>query len=467
MGVDRRSLIAVSLGAGLGVGLAATAVAAGPRSGTDRGTGTGKSIGTTTTRGAGTLATDLVANSNRDQTTALQSLIDRSGERGETLVLPQGTYRTGPLVLRPGSRIRGAGAGTALQLTGGGALISAIDADNIMLEDLRLDGAHVMMGTGASAGLVTLKSCRNICLDHLDVQNSTGHGILLEGSAGRIEACRIAHVLQSAIHSIDAAGVAIASNDIADCGNNGIQVWRSAVGEDGSQIYGNRIARILALGGGSGENGNGINVYRAGSVAIANNRITDCAYSAIRGNAASDIQIVANSCQRLGEVAIYAEFGFEGALIASNIVDGAATGISVTNFDVGGRLAVIQGNLIRNLFRREHEVVDKRGEGIAVEADASITGNTIEGAPTCGIMIGWGRHMRDCVATGNLVRNARIGIMLTSDPGSGACLISNNMISGTTDGAIRAMVLGKPHGPDLAFTGTRTARVAISGNVAG
>jgi uncharacterized secreted repeat protein (TIGR03808 family) len=51
----------------------------------------------------------------------------------------------------------------------------------------------------------------------------------------------------------------------------------------------------------------------------------------------------------LGEVAIYAEFGFEGAVIANNTIDGAAIGVAVTNFNQGGRLAVVQGNLIRNL----------------------------------------------------------------------------------------------------------------------
>ena len=127
--------------------------------------------------------------------------------------------------------------------------------------------------------------------------------------------------MQAAIRSVDAAGLEIAHNDIADCGNNGIQVWRSEAGEDGSTVTANRIVRIRADGGGSGENGNGVNVFRAGSVLVSGNRITDCAYSAVRGNASSDIQIIANSCARLGEVAIYAEFGFEGALIANNLVD--------------------------------------------------------------------------------------------------------------------------------------------------
>ena len=44
---------------------------------------------------------------------------------------------------------------------------------------------------------------------------------------------------------------------------------------------------------------------------------------------------------------------FEGAMIANNIVDTAAMGVSVTNFNEGGRLAVVQGNVIRNLFLRK------------------------------------------------------------------------------------------------------------------
>ena len=82
---------------------------------------------------------------------------------------------------------------------------------------------------------------------------------------------------------------------------------------------------------------------------VRGNRIRHCAYSAVRGNAAANIQIAGNSISDVGEVALYAEFGFEGAVIANNSVDGAAIGVSVTNFNEGGRLAVVQGNIIRNL----------------------------------------------------------------------------------------------------------------------
>ena len=45
------------------------------------------------------------------------------------------------------------------------------------------------------------------------------------------------------------------------------------------------------------------------------NRIRNAAFTAVRGNAASNLQIVGNTCSGLGEVALYAEFGFEGAVI--------------------------------------------------------------------------------------------------------------------------------------------------------
>ena len=198
---------------------------------------------------------------------------------------------------------------------------------------------------------------------------------------------------------------------------------------------------------------------------MSGNRITDCAYSAVRGNSASDIQILGNSCARLGEVALYAEFAFQGALIANNLVDTAATGISVTNFNEGGRLAVVQGNILRNLFRREQEPEDKRGEGIAVEADASVIGNVIEGAPTAGLVIGSGTYLRDIVATGNLIRKAGVGI-LVSATGAGTCLIANNMISGAANGNIRAMDRStRPVGPEL-IGGGRGEHLSLAGNVA-
>jgi uncharacterized secreted repeat protein (TIGR03808 family) len=228
---------------------------------------------------------------------------------------------------------------------------------------------------------------------------------------------------------------------------------------------GNRIERIAAKSGGSGQNGNGINVFRAGSVLVNGNRIIDCAFSAIRSDSGSNCQMVGNSCSRLGEVALYAEFAFEGAVIANNLVDEAAMGISVTNFNEVGRLAVVQGNLIRKLFLRKD--VETRDIGIAVEADSVVTGNVIEGSPAFGIMIGWGRYLRDVNVTDNLIRQAHIGIGVSTDPAAGTALITNNLISGAKDGAIRAMSGPTPVGPDLAQKGAETyGNLAVYANMA-
>jgi uncharacterized secreted repeat protein (TIGR03808 family) len=407
---------------------------------------------------------NLIPDSNADQTDLLQRLVDDAAFRRQPLVLPAGRINFRTLALRPGTKLIGANGLTTLKFIGNGAALLALSANDLRLEGFIIDGALNALDNTRAEGLITIRGSSNVTLANLEVRNSLLNGIVLTSSGGRISGCTISTVAQAGLFSLDATGLAIDGNRIVTCNNNGILVWRSVAGEDGTTVTHNRIEKIAAGSGGTGQNGNGVNVFRAGSVMVSGNRITDCAYSAVRGNAASNFQIVGNSCQRLGEVAIYAEFGFEGALIASNIIDTAASGISVTNFNVGGRLAVVQGNLIRNLFRREFEPNDKRGEGISVEADSVVTGNTIENAPSTGIFIGYGAFMRDCTVTGNLLRKCKVGIGVQNDPGAGAVLIAQNMISGSTDGAIRAMALGTAVGLDL-VTRDASGRITILANV--
>src|SRR5205085_3655520 len=223
-----------------------------------------------------------------------------------------------------------------------------------------------------------------------------------------------------------------------------------------------------AVGGGAVQNGNAINVYRAHNVAVRGNRIKTAAFSAVRGNAASNIQVTNNTCTGLGEVAIYAEFGFEGAVIANNTIDGAAIGVAVTNFNQGGRLAVVQGNLIRNLIAKRAagaDPADGAGIGIGIEADAAVTGNVIENAPTAGISVGWGQYLRDVSVTGNVVRSAGVGIAVSVTPGAGSAVIADNMIAAAKNGAIVGMDQRKPMTGDLARDGAaRYAQLAINGN---
>jgi uncharacterized secreted repeat protein (TIGR03808 family) len=396
-----------------------------------------------------------------DQSSAMQLAIDQAALKGVPLQLPPGRFRVAGVSLRDRSRLIGSPR-TVVQGIGQGPVLAAEGAHGLRIEKLQIEG----VGAGPDGGLVELRGARDVALDDVSITGPLRNGLVMVGCSGRIASCRITRAGGAALFSLDAIGLEIVGNTIADCADNGILVWRTKAGEDGTLVAQNRIERIGAASGGSGQYGNGINVFRADGVRVTGNHIADCAYSAVRGNAASNIQIVGNAATRIGEVALYAEFGFQGALIAQNVIDRAAAGISVTNFNEGGRLAVIQGNLIRNLFRREHEPVDKRGEGISVEADAVVSANTIEGAPAAGIVIGWGRYMRDVNATGNVIRAARIGIMITRDPTAGACLVAQNLISGARDGAIRMMDLGRVVGPDLARDPLQSARLVVTGNIA-
>src|SRR6202008_1477964 len=226
---------------------------------------------------------------------------------------------------------------------------------------------------------------------------------------------------------------------------------------------------IRNVSGGSGQFGNGVNAFRAHHVIVSRNRIDRCAFSAVRGNSASAIEIVGNSCSNLGEVALYSEFSFEGAVIANNTVDGALVGVSVANFNEGGRIAVVQGNIIRNLLPKRPIGTapdDDAGVGIYIEADSSVTGNVIEKAPSFGIVAGWGKYLRDVAISGNVIRNAPVGIGVSVVPGAGSALINNNMISETPRGAVVGLDRARAITADLASEGAqRYAQVVIGTNV--
>jgi uncharacterized secreted repeat protein (TIGR03808 family) len=270
-----------------------------------------------------------------------------------------------------------------------------------------------------------------------------------------------------AIFSLDARGLVIAHNTILNAANNGIQVWRSRPGDDGTQVLANRIENVAARAGGTGQNGNGISAFRAANVMVADNRIANCAFSAVRGNSSSNLQIRGNAVSGLGEVALYTEFSFQGAVIANNVVDGAAIGVSICNIDVGGRLAVCQGNVIRNLVRTgtRQEDRDARGVGIHVEADSAVSGNVIENAEAIGIRTGWGWGLRDVSVTGNVVRLSPIGVAVSVAPGAGSALVANNLIVDAAQGAVIGMEWHKPVTGDLTRESeARFAQLTVSGN---
>jgi uncharacterized secreted repeat protein (TIGR03808 family) len=401
-----------------------------------------------------------------DQTAALQAAIDAAATRRLPLRLPPGRISARRLALRDGSVILGTAGLTEIRFAGPDGGLRGERARAITLADFSIDGRGITSGDESSS-VLALTGVKRTTVRNITILGSPGSGIRLEECGGVVIGCHVSQVAQAAIFSNNATGLAVKDNTVTLCGNNGILVWRDRIGEDGTLVAANRISHIRADGGGSGQNGNGINIYRAGNVIVSANHIADCAYSAVRANSGSNVQIIGNNCVRIGEVALYAEFAFQGAVIANNLVDHAATGISVTNFNDGGRIAVVQGNVIRNLLRREHEPVDKRGVGIAVEADTTVTGNLVEGAPSAGIAVGWHAWMRNVAATGNVIRDSGIGFAISGDASAGIVVLANNIIAGARRGAIRTMRGDEAYGPDLiAAPQHAPANVRINANVA-
>jgi len=389
----------------------------------------------------------------RDQSTALQRAINEAALRGTPLFLPPGRYLVRDIVLPDGLYLSGVPGRSQLLFAGGDTMLVGRDAKRLTLAGLTVAAAGNRF-TDTTPGLVYLRSVAALSVDNCQISGGTRSGLALEYCAGRISNCEISGCHYTGIFSLDATGLEISGNTVRDCGNNGIQVWRSKPGEDGTIVAQNRILGIAARDGGSGQNGNGIVVFRAGSVIVANNRIADCAFSAVRSNAGSNCQILGNSCARLGEKALYAEFGFQGAVIANNIVDGALVGVSITNFDRGGRLAVCSGNIIRNISdSTEPARPGSGGIGIFAEADTVVASNVVEQAARAGLWLGWGAALRDVSATGNVVRETDIGITVSVAPGAGAAVIADNLISKTRAGAIVGMEWSKPATGDLARDG--------------
>jgi uncharacterized secreted repeat protein (TIGR03808 family) len=398
-----------------------------------------------------------------DQSQRLQRAIDEAARARVPLMLGPGVYRAGGLRLPAGAQLFGVRGATRLVLTRGPSLLSAEGADSITLSGLTLDGGRQPLPP--NRGLVHMSAVKSVRVVDCAVADAGGNAVTLESCDGLVENNTIAASADNALFCNDSRGLIVRGNTIRGAGNGGIRIWQSAKRHDGTIVADNTIDTVGSRGGGTGENGNGINVFRAAGVIVRDNVIRGCAFSAVRGNAASAIQIVGNHCSAIGEVALYAEFDFEGAVISANTVDGAALGVVCTNFNDGGRLAVVQGNLIRRLTpKRPQGGPDAAGVGIAVEADAAVTGNVIEDAPSAGISVGAGKYQRDVTVTGNVVRRAGRGIEVSVASGAGHVAVTGNMIAEARNGAIVGMEWDKVASADLVRDAARYPQLTISGN---
>ena len=401
-----------------------------------------------------------------DQSRVLQRAIEQASRKRAPLILAPGAYRVGGINLPDGAQLFGVRGATRLVMTGGPSLLSAENGDSITLSGLTLEGGSQLLAQ--NRGLVHLIAAKNLRLLDCTINDAIGNGIALERCSGQISGNTIRGATDNAIFCVDNGSLVIAANSIRNSGNGGIRIWQSVKRSDGSLIADNTIEDTAARGGGTGENGNAINVFRAADVIVRNNTIRRAAFSAVRGNGASNIQIIGNNCSDLTECAMYAEFDFEGAIIADNVIDGAENGIAVTNFNNGGRLGTVHGNLLRNINRRRPNAPPEwSGVGISIEADTAVTGNVIENTIFAGIRAGWGPYLRNVAVSGNVVRNTGYGIAVSVVQGAGAAAISGNVIAGAKLGAVVGMEWAQPVTGDLVKeSAERFSQLTVANNQA-
>ncbi|HEV7276094.1 MAG TPA: TIGR03808 family TAT-translocated repetitive protein [Devosiaceae bacterium] len=401
----------------------------------------------------------LVPESASDQSAALQAAIDAAAARGGPLQLASGRYSAGGLQLRHNTTISGLRGGVVIEATSA-PLFSAAAQNDIVLENLVLRGSNL----GGDAPLLSFTACERLHLSGLRLEGGGGSGVNLESSGGRLTNLDISDFEHAGIFAHLSHDLIIRDCRITRCGNGGILVWGDGEAHDGTIVTANQISDIDWRGGGNGQNGNGINVYKANGVMVTNNVIRNCAFTAVRLNASNDTHVIGNSCLDSGEVAIFSEFGFSGSVIADNIVDGAAQGISMTNFDSNGRLAACSGNIVRNITPRSLVNPDTTPAGIFAEADAVITGNVVEAVPGLGIGAGWGPYLRDVVISGNVVRDCEVGIGVSVAEGAGKAVVSGNRVAEARRAGIAAFAWDEMMSEDLQRDAEQFPTVTITGN---
>lgn len=446
--MDRRQLML----SGIGLGAGAAATTAGTRPAGARSDSASQSISL--------IEFGLDPKTSSDQTAKLQSAIDAAARSGIPLFVPTGRYFAHGLKLRAGSQLIGVPGQSTLSRKGESALISGDDIADIRLQGLVLDGGGQSGAT--KTALLTFSNVADLHISACSISKCSGDGIRLQSSAARLTDINFANIDGTGLAAADSVTLDVLHNHFQDCGTDGIDIRRSSPGPDGSIVSMNRIERIALGRKIPEENGNGIRLLNGASVTVSNNHIGQCAQSAIRAETSSNYQIAGNSCEQVGESAILVTGTYSGGLISNNLIDKATTGIALEALRNSGSAAAVQGNLVRNLTKRQ----EKGGIGIFVEAEAIVTGNKIDTADFVGLLLGWGRNLGNVSANANFISNAHIGIGVSADPEAGYAAVMNNMITGSREGAIRAMDRGKPLGPDLSRQSAESYRnMAVFANI--
>lgn len=432
-----------------------------------------------------------------DQTARLQAQIDAAQAGSGLLALPPGIYSVSTLSITGPVAISGVPGKTILRSLHGGPILQVSDAEGVRLSGLTFDGASAPAADEKAAGdsyLVAARNCAALRIEGCSFRNAAVSGLGLDRCSGWVKDNQfhaLAEVALRAGRFSEAAGNAahgleISGNRVSDMGNGGIYIFHAGAkpGEDSSLITGNHIEGVRSASG-NGPNGNGIDVFNAAHVTVANNRVTDCAFGGIRVVSSKNCVVTGNTVSAIADAGIFVEFAFEAVSVTSNVVDDCSLGIEMSGGEgTVGVLALCANNIVRNIARPATNPQSANFIGIDLAAmAATCQGNVIERiadnahGPGIGIAVFDWQASHEHLVAGNMIRAAACGIGIVSPPDAGGppIAISGNMISGASiaaitmleqetfaDGSAKSL---KPTGEDLAKAAAPAAHISLSGNI--
>ncbi len=124
-----------------------------------------------------------------------------------------------------------------------------------------IDGANRWIGDQAQ-GILDFRRVEHAVIDNCQVVGSGKYGIAFERVGGRIERSTITGASEAGIYSVGATGLAhYRQHRVRLRERRYPRPSLAERGEDGTMVTGNRVERIAARSGGTGQYGNGINVF--------------------------------------------------------------------------------------------------------------------------------------------------------------------------------------------------------------
>ncbi|MBC8051115.1 MAG: right-handed parallel beta-helix repeat-containing protein [Chitinophagales bacterium] len=220
MTMDRRSFFAGGAGLGAGLGLGTAAMLAGPQA--------EAAPIAPAMMGRSVLDFGVEANTETDQSPALQRALNEIAASGHPAFLPQGIYVVQGLQIPNGAHLVGSGA--KLLFEDGGCEVEGITAHISHLAFEGRGNSSLKLAGGSFAALLAADHT-NLTLEHCSFQHASGWAVFAENSILTMNSCLIQNVAGGVFLNVKAPtdGGIISGLRVTQCASAGIEAKGRAI----------------------------------------------------------------------------------------------------------------------------------------------------------------------------------------------------------------------------------------------